>query len=330
MAATSSTPRSRILVLVSVAAVVAAGIGAIVWGVVVSSRSSATNVAPSSALPDDTAMGVVELSAHDLPKVRAYYEDAVGLTVLSETQNEVVLGLDEPLLRVTSGAGGESGSTLAEAGLYHSAILYPDAASLASTLVTLASVAPDSFQGSADHAVSQAFYFLDPEGNGLELYIDRPRSEWRWSDGEVQMGSAQLDPAAFIQEHLGAESVDPDAATMGHVHLKVGDLDEARAFYADALGFAVTSQTDGALFYAAGGYHHHLATNTWQSAGAGTRTNATGLGSLTITIPDDGTVDEIADRLDAAGHDSERSDSGLSVEDPWGNLVRIAIGGAGA
>ncbi|WP_241489321.1 VOC family protein [Leucobacter celer] len=323
MAVFSALPRSRALLIVSVVIVLAA-IAGIVWGVIASSRSSAEDAAPSAALPDDTSMGVVELNAHDLPKVRAYYEDAVGLTVLSESDDEVVLGLDAPLLRVTSGSGGESGSTLAEAGLYHSAILYPDEAALASAIMNIATVAPETFQGSADHAVSQAFYFLDPEGNGLELYVDRPRSEWRWENGEVQMGSAELDPNAFIQEHLGAGAADPASATMGHVHLKVGDLDEARAFYADALGFAVTSQTDGALFYAAGDYHHHLATNTWQSAGAGARENATGLGSLTITVPGADAVDEIAERLDAAGHDYERSVDGLTTADPWGNSVQIS------
>ena len=322
MAVFSLRPRSRAVLIVAVVAVLAAGAG-IVWSVVSSSRASTGDGAPAAALPDGTSMGVVELSAHDLPKVRAYYEDAVGLEVLSESDDEVVLGLDAPLLRVTTGSGGETGSTLSEAGLYHSAILYPDAASLASVLMRIAEVAPETFQGSADHAVSQAFYFLDPEGNGLELYVDRPRSEWRWENGEVQMGSAELDPNAFIQEHLGGGTA-PASANMGHVHLKVGDLDEARAFYADALGFAVTSRTDGALFYAAGGYHHHLATNTWQSAGAGSRENTTGLGALTVAVPDGSAVDGIAERLDEAGHDYERSADGLTTADPWGNVVHVS------
>lgn len=326
MAVFSLRPRSRAVLIVAVVAVLAAVAG-IVWGVVSSSRASTGDGAPTAALPDGTSMGLVELSAHDLPQVRAYYEDAVGLAVLSESDEEVVLGLDAPLLRVTAGSEGETGSTLSEAGLYHSAILYPDAASLASVLMNIATVAPESFQGSADHAVSQAFYFLDPEGNGLELYVDRPRSEWRWEDGEVQMGSAELDPNAFIQQHLGGTPVTPDSANMGHVHLKVGDLDEARAFYADALGFAITSRADGALFYAADGYHHHLATNTWQSAGAGQRENATGLGSVTIAVPDAAAVDGIAERLDAAGHDSEPTADGLTTVDPWGNVVHISAAG---
>ncbi|WP_449281832.1 VOC family protein [Leucobacter sp.] len=323
MAVLPTRPRSRAVLVVSAVAVLAA-ISAIVWGAVSSSRAGTGDGAPAAALPDGTSVGVVELRAHDPAKVRAYYEEAVGLEVLSESDHEVVLGLDAPLLRLTSGAGGETGSTLSEAGLYHSAILYPDEAALASVLMNIAEVAPETFQGSADHAVSQAFYFLDPEGNGLELYVDRPRSEWRWENGEVQMGSAELDPNAFIQEHLGEAGAGPASADMGHVHLKVGDLEEARAFYADALGFAVTSSTDGALFYAAGGYHHHLATNTWQSAGAGPRQNATGLGSLTVAVPDGTAVDGIAERLDEAGHDYERSAGTLTTADPWGNVVRVS------
>ncbi|MFC6234422.1 VOC family protein [Leucobacter soli] len=317
-------PRTRVILLVSVIAVLAA-VGGIVWGVVSSSRPSTGAAAPPAALPDSTSMGVVELNVHDLPKVRAFYENAVGLAVLSESEGEAELGLDSPLLRLVSGSDGETGSTLSEAGLYHSAILYPDEASLARVLVNIATIAPETFQGSADHAVSQAFYFLDPEGNGLELYVDRPRSEWVWEDGEVQMGSELLDPAAFIQEHLNTESDDTGSANMGHVHLKVGDLDEARAFYSEALGFAVTAQSDGALFYAAGGYHHHLATNTWQSDGAGARENSTGLGALTIAVPDEEAVDRIAERLEAAGHSYERSSTGLSTEDPWGNSVNISL-----
>lgn len=140
-------------------------------------------------------------------------------------------------------------------------------------------MAPQSYGGSADHAVSLAFYFADPDGNGLELYTDTPREDWVWQDGQVSMGSAPLDPNEFIQTHLGRSATTTAAggATMGHVHLRVGDLARARAFYADVLGFAVTAESDGALFHAVGGYHHHVATNTWGSAGAGEHPESLGL-----------------------------------------------------
>src|SRR5690606_28037910 len=143
-----------------------------------------------------------------------------------------------------------------------------------------------SFTGSADHLVSLAFYFDDPEGNGVELYWDRPREEWRWQDGSVAMDTLPLDPNGFIAEHRvapgdlaatgavaatgAAAAPGSAAASIGHVHLKVGNIDVARAFYVDTLGFEVTvGSWPGALFASAGGYHHHLGMNAWQSRGAG-------------------------------------------------------------
>lgn len=138
------------------------------------------------------------------------------------------------------------------------------------------------------------------------------------------MGSAPLDPNAFIDEHLG--QVSDGTALMGHVHLKVGDLTEAEEFYADALGFAVTARSDGALFFAADGYHHHPATNIWQSAGAGERVNPTGLGSFEVTVPATMDLDAVAERLDSSGHDYTLSGESLSAADPWGHEVRVRVG----
>lgn len=298
-------------------------IAGIVWGIVALTRPAegAEAGAPEARLPAGTGMGVVELNVSDLDLVRDYYVDAVGLEVLSEEAGTAVLGFDIPLIELHEGSGAAQASPT-EAGLYHSAILYPDGPALAEALMSISAVAPESFQGSADHAVSEAFYFTDPEGNGLELYIDRPADEWVWEDGEVQMGSAPLDPNAFISEHLGNDSA--GGAVLGHVHLKVGDLDDAEVFYSEILGFAVTARSDGALFYAADGYHHHVATNTWQSNGAGVRTNETGLGSLSITVADAAALDALADRLEAAGTVFERDGAVLFTADPWGNTVRVS------
>ncbi|MEV8338213.1 VOC family protein [Leucobacter sp. NPDC077196] len=322
-----SSPRSRrpILVAVAIGALLSAA-GGITWFAISQSASAGGDAAPAAALPDGTSMGAVELHVHELPAVRDYYADAVGLRVLEESEAGAVLGFDEPLIRLTVNEEGEDGSTLAEPGLYHSAILYPDRQALAAAILNLANTAPHTFQGSADHAVSEAFYFLDPEGNGLELYADRPASEWVWERGEVQLGSAELDPNAFIAEHLG-DGAAADGATVGHVHLKVGDLEQAEEFYAGALGFAVTARADGALFYAADGYHHHVATNTWQSEGAESRTNATGLAGFTVAVPGAGAIDDIETRLADGGYTSERSESGITAWDPWGNAVRLVVPG---
>lgn len=277
----------------------------------------------ADGLPAATTMGVNELKVRDLDVVRAYYEGAVGLQVLEEAADQVLLGLDDtPLVQLTEADGPLPQPD--EAGLYHTAILYPDEATLAQTLMNAAQTAPESFQGSADHRVSQAFYFGDPEGNGVELYVDRPESEWTWVDGQVLMGSEALDPNEFIQTHLEGEAL--GTATMGHVHLKVGNLDEAREFYADTLGFDVVSEADGALFYSAGGYHHHLATNTWMSDGAGPRATEIGLGSVTVTLPDAASVAAVADRVEAAGGTAEPVTGGIVTPDPWGNKIRIVAG----
>ncbi|NLA64338.1 MAG: hypothetical protein GX862_00050 [Leucobacter sp.] len=220
------------LLITLIAAVAVAAI--IVWIVVANLRSTdaAASEVPQSALPDSTSMGVVELQVADLDQMRGYYETALGLRVLNESADAVELGLDQPLITLQVGEGTAPASTPSEAGLYHSAILYPDEAALARVLLRIATVAPNSFQGSADHKVSLAFYFVDPEGNGLELYTDRPSDEWNWVNGEVEMGAYALDPNQFITEHLGSDlstelglKLDPDAtADMGHVHMKVGDL----------------------------------------------------------------------------------------------------------
>ncbi|MBP6684198.1 MAG: VOC family protein [Leucobacter sp.] len=278
----------------------------------------------ADGLPAETSLGVNELRVRAFDEVAAFYQDAVGLEVLEESAGDMLLGLEkEPLIRLIQSE--EPLPSPTDAGLFHTAILFPDEAALAATLLLAAEHAPGLYQGSADHLVSEAFYFGDPEGNGVELYVDRPRAEWQWEDGKVKMDSLPLDPTTFINEHLPEGGADEArrAATVGHVHLKVGDLDEARAFYADALGFDVVSEGDGALFYSAGGYHHHLATNTWQSAGAGPRTTEVGLGAVTVALPDAAAVDAVAARLDDADAAYERVERGIVAADPWGNTLRL-------
>lgn len=316
----SKTPR-RALIWVAAIVVVALATAGIWWGVAAASSSESAGPA-ASALPDSTRMGSVELLTDDLAPMRAFYVDAVGLEVLGEDADRLSLGSDGDEVLSIARADGRPADVPTEAGLYHSAILYPDEQSLARTLLNVATLAPTSFTGSADHAVSLAFYFADPDGNGLELYTDTPEDEWVWENGLVQMGSEPLDPNAFMQEHLGATTTDA-MPTMGHVHLRVGDLDAARAFYADTLGFAVTAEAPGALFYAAGGYHHHVATNTWGSAGASDRPDALGLGGLTVHLGDADALTAVAERLTDAGATFTQDAGVLTVDDPWGNTVRL-------
>jgi catechol 2,3-dioxygenase len=285
--------------------------------------ATATAGIPQGIIDGDTRMGAVELLAGDLDAMAEYYGPlGIGLDLLERTDAAVSLGDDgEELVRLVAAEGARAGR--ADAGLFHTAILFDDAPALARALMGVAGRYPSLYGGSADHAVSHAFYFADPEGNGVELYVDTPRDSWVWQDGEVQMGSAPLDINAFVAEHLDDGTT--GGAGVGHVHLKVGDLAQAEAFYADALGFAVTARADGAIFLAAGGYHHHLAANTWASPGAGTRPATLGLGSLEVIVPSEAELDAVEARLADASLPFTRTAGGLETADPWGTVVALRV-----
>lgn len=280
-------------------------------------------------LAQDTAMGVVELLVRDLDTVLAYYADGVGLDVLRHDGPEAELGRDgEPIMRLVRRPdlpefqrGG--------AGLFHTAILFGDAPGLARAVVSVARHTPSSFTGSADHLVSRAFYFDDPEGNGVELYVDRPREEWRrTSGGGVEMASLFLDPNAFLSENLDdAARAEPDGAGVGHVHLQVGDIPTAERFYTGVLGFDVMARYGSqALFVAAGGYHHHIGLNTWNSAGAGPRAASLGLGRLRIELPTSDDVDALAARLRDAGLEHRLGEGAVTLDDPWRTRIEVRAG----
>ncbi|MEE6296553.1 VOC family protein [Georgenia wangjunii] len=272
-------------------------------------------------------MGAVTLLVGDLDGLTAYYRDALGLTVLRAVGNEVTLGRGtSPLVVLRHDPTLPSGSRRS-AGLFHTAILFADHAALAAAVLSAVRYAPSAFVGSADHLVSEAFYFTDPEGNGIELYVDRPREEWTWSSGQLHMDTLALDPNDFLARHLtdAAREGAPSAAgaTVGHVHLQVGDTAVAREFYVDTLGFEATIEMRGALFVSAGGYHHHMAMNTWNSAGAGPRVPALGLGRVDIVLPGADDVTALRSRLRSRGLDVRDDGASLEVEDPWRNLVRV-------
>lgn len=286
-------------------------------------------------LAPDTAMGAVTLRVADLDAMAAYYRDAVTLTVLAQERDRSILGrrsaggADTPIV-VLEHAPELKHAGPREAGLFHTAILFETESDLAAAVYSVATRHPNTFTGSADHLVSKAFYFTDPEGNGIELYWDRSRTEWSWVHGRVEMATLQLDPNAFLREHLDPstlESTDARPATVGHVHLSVGDVATARDFYVQKLGFETTASLGSqALFVSAGGYHHHMAMNTWSSAGAGRRRLALGLGLVRIQLPGTDDVGALAERL---GHyDVSLQDDGrtLGFDDPWLNRIEVAAG----
>lgn len=286
-------------------------------------------------LHPDTAMDAVTLRVGDLELMSGYYADALALAPLEERVRgrEVhrVLGRGEtPMMRLIHTPDLPAVDPR-EAGLFHTAFLFDTAASLAATVYRAAQDSRSRFAGSADHLVSEAFYFTDPEGNGIELYTDRARDTWRHLAGELQMGTLALDPNEYLRRHLTQDALDAGpalAGRVGHVHLQVGDIAAAREFYVDALGFETTvASYPGALFASAGGYHHHLGMNTWNSRGAGPRAARLGLGEVAVIVPDRAALDAVAIRVRARGLTPEDDGGSLTVDDPWGTRVTLSLPG---
>ncbi|GLK78240.1 catechol-2,3-dioxygenase [Methylopila jiangsuensis] len=290
---------------------------------------SAAPRSAASTLPAGLALGVAELAVSSLPRSVAFYERVVGLRRLSQ----------EPGVAELGGTGGPAVLRLVErpgaapkpreaAGLFHVAILLPERRNLA---ITLARLVRERLRiGASDHLVSEALYLDDPDGNGIEIYRDRPRGEWTYRAGEIAMATEPLDAEALLD--LLAPGVDLDAAQpagtrVGHIHLQVGDLAAARAFWIDAIGFEPTTTYPGAVFMSAGGYHHHLAANVWASRGRGPAPEgSTGLLSFEAILPDAAAVEALATRLDARGVAYQRDEDALRVADPWGTTIVFVVG----
>lgn len=276
-----------------------------------------------------TTMGAVTLHVADLDGMTAYYRDGVGLTVLEQTGPVVTLGRPGRPAVVLVHTPGLRHASPHEAGLFHTAILFDSEAALAVAVASVARLRPGSFTGSSDHGVSKAFYFDDPEGNGVELYWDRDRTQWSWAHGQVEMHTLFLDPNEFLREHLDASTLaGPPVgdARVGHIHLSVGDVPAARDFYATKLGFDVTlALGDQALFVSAGGYHHHMAMNVWNSRGAGRRDRTLGLGRVAIEVPTADDAGALVERMEHYRVPVRDDGQTVSFEDPWANAVSLRV-----
>jgi catechol 2,3-dioxygenase len=281
----------------------------------------------SDRLAADTAMGAVTLNVGDLDRMVSYYRDAVTLQLLSHDGDTAILGRGTTPVVVLKYSPELRSAAPRSAGLFHTAILFETQTALAAAVYSVATKEPGTFTGSADHLVSQAFYFTDPENNGVELYWDRARDQWSWTHGQVEMSTLYLDPNAFISEHLTDEAASAPiigGAVVGHVHLSVGDTASARAFYVDRLGFEATASIGGsALFVSAGGYHHHMAMNTWNSAGAGRRAPALGLCRVDIVVPTSDDLGALGERMSHYRVPVRDDGAALSFDDPWANAIRV-------
>lgn len=280
---------------------------------------------PGFRLPDATRLGGVHLQVSNLERSIGYYERVLGLRILAREAGTASLaahGEDRALVWLHGRPGARPVPPRGVFGLYHFAILVPDRAALGRFLAHLAEI--DEYAGSADHFVSEAIYLTDPDGLGIEVYADRPRAQWRHHDRQLYMTTERLDARGVIAA-AGSARWDgmPSGTVLGHVHLHVGDIDSGAAFYHNAIGFdKMVWDYPGALFLAAGGYHHHLGTNTW-SPGPAAADDQARLLSWDIVVPERAAVEAAARSLTANGFPVSRLDTGISGRDPWGTTVAI-------
>lgn len=280
------------------------------------------------AIAPDSQIGAVRLAVADLDREREFYERAVGLRPVGSAAEggTLRLGADGTALLELVPDSGAPPRPRGTTGLFHLAILHPDRAELARALRRL-DAAGWPLGGTADHLVSEALYTADPEGNGIELYRDRPRQEWGWAGGEVGMATLPLDVGSLPSEADEDGPVGP-ATVVGHVHLQVGDLEAAEAFYVGALGLEVTTRAfPGALFVSAGGYHHHVGLNTWAGRGAPPPpAGSLGMRWFEIVLPDDDELMRTERSVRATGAAAERTDEGVLTRDPSGNGILLRAG----
>ncbi len=295
-----------------------------------SSLSAAAQAAggggPTFANRTPMRIGMVTLRVRNLDLVADYYRDAIGLTVMAHTMMGALLGSGGvPLLNLQRRESAAREARNA-AGLYHTAFLMPTRKDLAHWLVHAAKNRIP-LSGFADHLVSESVYLDDPEGNGIEVYADRAPELWKWEAGSVAMATDQLDIdglLALTDTRTTNYAKAPDDLRIGHMHLRVGDLEQADRFYGGTIGFDPTRKRSGAAFLSSGRYHHHLAINVWQSAGAGARDDtATGLTWFSLEIATEEILQAQTLRLRQAGAPAAAIEKGIETSDPWGTKVRL-------
>lgn len=282
--------------------------------------------APAYRLPAATRVGRVSLQVADLARSLPYYEQVLGLRLLERTERRAALGVPgdtAALVELHERRDARPAPRRGRLGLYHFAILLPERAALGRFLAHLAQhgIAP----GTADHLVSEALYLADPDGLGIEVYADRPRGEWRTRGREVVMTTDPLDVESLLAATGGTPwSGAPAGTTMGHVHLHVGDLDQAAGFYHRGLGLDETVWSyPGALFFAAGGYHHHLGTNVWARDAEPAGEGDARLLEWEIVVPTAADAAAALDSVEGIGATVERTAEGGVTRDPWGIRLRV-------
>ncbi len=277
-----------------------------------------------------TGIGAVSVNVSDLERSIGFYRQVLGLQLHTREQASAWLGTPTvPALvnLVEIQAGRSAGRST---GLYHMAFLVPSRQALASVFNHLL-LSGWPLQGAADHLVSEALYLADPDGNGIEIYRDRPQDSWPTRNGQLQMATDPLDAEGILAElSQGVEAwqgIDP-GTRMGHIHLKVSELSAAQTFYCDVIGFdLILRYGPSAAFVSAGGYHHHLGMNTWESAGApAPQPESPGLRFFSVVLPESNELDQLAARLQSAQWPYASGPELLVLDDPSGNTIHFSVG----
>jgi catechol 2,3-dioxygenase len=272
-------------------------------------------------------IGMIGLVARDFDLLANFYRELLGLHELARSSKAVRLGTGEvPLIEIEHQPNAKPDDP-AQAGLYHTAFLMPTRRDHARWITHIArNKVP--ITGASDHGVSEAFYLDDPEGNGIEVYNDRPREGWTWENGLVTMQTKQLDIEAILQEidrSSATYTEAPEGLRIGHVHLRVGSVEKAEDFYRDALGLDLTRRGGGATFMSSGGYHHHVGANVWHSDGAGRRDpDRAGLAWFSMEAADGTAYEAAVARLKSAQAPiNNAAPSGIEIADPFGTRLRL-------
>ena len=287
----------------------------------------AYTVAPAGhRLHAGARLGAVHLQVADLARSVAYYDRVIGLRTISADATQAVLGAHgdpTPIVVLHHRAGASPVPSRGRLGLYHFAILLPDRAALGRFIAHLAAIG--AYAGMSDHLVSEAVYLTDPDGLGIEVYADRPRDTWRISNRVLEMATRTLDAADLVRASKGIPwSGAPPGTHIGHVHLFVSNLEDAARFYHDGLGLdKILLDFPGALFMSAGGYHHHLGTNTWAAGAPHAAPEEARLLEWSVILPSRDDVESTARALTNVGAIVTRADGDVVAADPWGTVVRV-------
>ena len=280
---------------------------------------------PGFRLPDEVRLGPVRLQVADLDRSLEWYQRVLGARLVRRGEETATLGTEggATLIELRERAGARPVPRRGRLGLYHFAVLLPDRAALGRFLRHLGELGERA--GMADHLVSEAVYLTDPDGLGIEVYADRPRENWRQEGGQLAMTTDPLDVEDLLRAGGGERWTGLPAGTViGHVHFFVGDLARAEDFYHAGLGLDKTVWSyPGALFLAAGGYHHHVGTNTWAAGAPAATDEDARLLEWELVVPSAAEAERAAASLAAAGWAVERVPGGALAQDPWGTAVRV-------